>query len=960
MTYGGGRAKRAGRSEIEEALDDQELHFRSGDRRLVEEYLRTHPALREHTDAVLDLIYHEILLRRELGETPTAEEYVGRFPTFSEDLVRQFAADDVMRTASDLTMAGPQSTDDGNGAGAGRADLGPVGRLGAIEGYELLSVLGRGGMGVVYKARDLKLGRIVAIKMIAEANDASPQHLGRFRAEAELVARLQHPNIIQVHGVGEHQGCPYFSLEFVGGGSLADRLAEGPMAPRQTASLVETLAHAASAAHRAGIVHRDLKPSNVLLTADGVPKISDFGLAKLLGADSVRTLSGETLGTPSYMAPEQAEGRSREVGPAADIYALGAILYQALTGRPPFLGASAIETLKLVVSTEVIPPRRLRPAVPRDLETICLKCLEKDPRKRYSSALDLAADLERFGDGRPIVARPVGALGRGCRYARRNPTLSVALAGLILTFALGTPSLFGLWVRASAERDRAERAANRALCAVRLLVQTGNDPSLPEEARSFSRALVSAGLKETQALLEELKADPRAEYQRVEAYGALAELQFSDGDHGGALQSHRTAISLAEALVASDPASIRNRYNLAGCLQRLTGAWPPVDEYLSAAWRSTEICQDLCTQHPSADQHDWIRMIAMNHFNVGNLHYVSGRKLDALESLSQARTAFQRSLDRGDRIPETLEFTARCETFLCRLNSELGRVDDALDDGRKASDRYRQLIAADPDESDYPVRLSRSESEVGQMALAYDRWDLAITSYSTARNLLKEAIARPGQSQSRLAALQEALAVADHNLRDAYNSDRARYRAERKLLEREGFEICDKISLVKPLSPNMRIAYAHCCFSIADDEEEDGATPDLALYRKAERLLAELVAQDPRHDENRGYLVYVQRRLAEEQKAARRIRGRSNLAISLAGDGPASVPGLLPGRARLRPAARGDRSLTPTAGRRGPRAASPALGRRHDRDAARGGRRGLQRHQTAAQRPGVRARSIEP
>ena len=221
------------------------------------------------------------------------------------------------------------------------------------------------------------------------------------------------------------------------------------MAMVEAAVLVETLARAVQAAHQAGVVHRDLKPSNVLLTADGVCKVSDFGLAKLLDSDSARTLSGQVLGTPSYMAPEQAEGHSRQVGPLADIYALGAILYHALTGRPPFLGESQLETLKLVTSTEVVSPHLLRPDVPRDLETICLKCLDKEPHKRYASAKALAEDLRRFLEGRPITARPVGPVGRSWRWAKRKPWLAGLSAALLLTFAIGTPSLLWLWIRAS-------------------------------------------------------------------------------------------------------------------------------------------------------------------------------------------------------------------------------------------------------------------------------------------------------------------------------------------------------------------------------------------------------------------------------------------------------------------------------------------------------------------------------
>jgi tetratricopeptide (TPR) repeat protein/tRNA A-37 threonylcarbamoyl transferase component Bud32 len=328
--------------------------------------------------------------------------------------------------------------------------------------YEVLDEIGRGGMGVVYKARDVKLGRLVALKTIAEGRHASADLKERFRAEALAAGRLRHPHIVVIHAIGEHEGLPYLALEYVEGGSLSQRLAQGPMPVLEGASVVETLAKAVHVAHTAGIIHRDLKPSNVLLAADGSPKVSDFGLAKLLGSDSARTLSGQVLGSPSYMAPEQAEGHARQVGPAADIYALGAILYHALTGRPPFLGGSVMETLQLAVTTDAVPPRRLRPDVPRDLETICLKCLEKEPQKRYESALAVAEDLRRFQEGKPIAARPLGGAGRLVRWCRRNPKLAGLAAALALTFALGTPTLIGLWLRASAARAQAQLEADNS------------------------------------------------------------------------------------------------------------------------------------------------------------------------------------------------------------------------------------------------------------------------------------------------------------------------------------------------------------------------------------------------------------------------------------------------------------------------------------------------------------------
>ena len=317
-----------------------------------------------------------------------------------------------------------------------------------FPGHEVEGQIGRGGMGVVYRARDVRLGRVVALKTLAEARYATREQVERFLDEARAVARLRHPNIMAIHAIGEHEGRPYLSLEYLEGGSLAQRLANGPMAPRPAAALVETLARAVEVAHRAGVVHRDLKPGNVLLTAEGVPKVGDFGLAKLMDSDSALTCSGQVMGTPSYMAPEQAEGHSSRVGPPADVYALGAILYQSLTGRPPFLGHSALETIRLAATTDAVPPTRLRPEVSRNLETVCLKCLEKDPGSRYESAAGLADDLRRFLDGRPILARPVSQVGRMLRWAGRNPRLAMVSGLLVAMFALGAPGFFALWVAA--------------------------------------------------------------------------------------------------------------------------------------------------------------------------------------------------------------------------------------------------------------------------------------------------------------------------------------------------------------------------------------------------------------------------------------------------------------------------------------------------------------------------------
>jgi len=306
-----------------------------------------------------------------------------------------------------------------------------------IASYEILGVLGEGGMGVVYKARQRGLKRLVALKMIRTDRRGSADRLSRIRTEAEAVARLRHPNVVSIFEIGESDGMPFLSLELLEGGSLDDRLENTPQPGRPAAELVVTLAKAVQVAHDAGIIHRDLKPSNILFTEDGVPKITDFGLAKQLESDSRQTETGQIMGSPSYMAPEQARGHTKDVGPAADVYALGAVLYEMLTGRPPFKGETPVETLRQVTDDEVVPPSRLVPRVARDLETICLHCLNKDQSRRYGSAEALAGDLVRFLAGRPINARPTPFWERGSKLARRHPLATASLAaGLALTVGL--------------------------------------------------------------------------------------------------------------------------------------------------------------------------------------------------------------------------------------------------------------------------------------------------------------------------------------------------------------------------------------------------------------------------------------------------------------------------------------------------------------------------------------------
>jgi WD40 repeat protein/serine/threonine protein kinase len=520
-----------GRPDLSLLRADQRRRWQQGEPMLVEAYLRQHPAIQDDSEAVLDLVYNEWMLREEQGQAPPLEEYQRRFPQLAGPLKDLFDVHQALESgdadadgttfqvshhplepASQAATLPPGQTHPPAPPGAGEVP--------DVPGYDILARIGSGAFGVVYKARHLRLKRVVALKMLREGVQGIPGEAERFRDEAETIARLQHPNIVQIHEIGEYHGLPYLALEFVDGGTLAQKLNGTPLAADDAAGLAETLARAVHAAHRHGVVHRDLKPGNILLApnpkseapnpksevrnpkgnadtqarrlkpgggavsdtwvsglgfrvSDFSPKVTDFGLAKRLDTESSRTQSGTILGTPSYMAPEQASGKSKHIGPAADTYALGAILYELLTGRPPFKAETALDTVMQVVTDDPVPPRQLQPRVPRDLETICLKCLQKEPKKRYASALALADDLRRFVERKPIQARPVSLWERGWKWARRRPAQAALIA--VITLAALTLVIGGLLYNARLARALGETRQSLYVAQVNLAQREWKD-----------------------------------------------------------------------------------------------------------------------------------------------------------------------------------------------------------------------------------------------------------------------------------------------------------------------------------------------------------------------------------------------------------------------------------------------------------------------------------------------------
>jgi WD40 repeat protein/tRNA A-37 threonylcarbamoyl transferase component Bud32 len=419
-----------------------------------------------------------------------------------------------LRPERQLTDAWAVAGDTAVGNSLPHSSRSALGTVRYFGDYELLEEIARGGMGVVYKARQVSLNRAVALKMILAGRLATEDDVRRFHLEAEAAANLDDPGIVPIYEVGEYEGQHYFSMGFVEGESLADKVASGPLPVRQAAWLVRSVAESVQYAHDRGVIHRDLKPANVLLDRQGKPRITDFGLAKTVREDRGLTATGQVMGTPSYMPPEQAAGRAPEIGPASDVYALGAILYCLLTGRPPFQASSRTYTLLQVMEKEPVSPRQLNGAVPRDLETIALRCLQKEPRKRYSSARDLADDLGRYLDGKPIVARPVGPPERVWRWCRRNPALAAMTMTAILTTLVLAITATVMAGRFRRQRDEIKEQGDRTALA---LVQVEQ-----ERAQSLER------LRESLAAQGQAQRLAGARWAALKALGDAAKLKLSD------------------------------------------------------------------------------------------------------------------------------------------------------------------------------------------------------------------------------------------------------------------------------------------------------------------------------------------------------------------------------------------------------------------------------------------------
>lgn len=397
------------------------------------EYLTRYSQLGTADSLPVALIAEEYRVRKQWGGHPEHDEFLQRFPAQADELLsclQRIDQDVENELDHEHTLTLPPSSGHTHNWSRSQASHDAQDRVRYFGEYELLNEIARGGMGVVFRARQVKLNRIVAIKMLLSGALAGSEAVLRFKAEAEAAANLEHPGIVPIYEIGEHQGQHFFSMAFIDGQSLADRIKAGPLLSRPAAQLVIKICDAIAFAHAHGVVHRDLKPANVMLDVESQPRVTDFGLAKRSQSNDELTATGAIMGTPSFMAPEQAAGRGLEVGPLSDIYSLGAILYALLTGRPPFQAATALDTIQLVLDQEPVPPRELNPMIPVDLETICLKAMRKSPSRRYPSVHELQADLQAYLDGQPISARPASLASRVGGWIRRNRIASAIVLGV--------------------------------------------------------------------------------------------------------------------------------------------------------------------------------------------------------------------------------------------------------------------------------------------------------------------------------------------------------------------------------------------------------------------------------------------------------------------------------------------------------------------------------------------------
>ncbi len=710
-----------------------------------------------------------------------------------------------------------EATTNGNGA-SGHLTRGTAVRY--FGDYEIQKELGRCGMGVVYKARQVTLNRLVALKMIKAGVLADHDELRRFQNEAEAVALLDHGGIVPVYEVGEHDGQRYFSMKLVEGGNLADQLAAMKDNPRAAATLLAETAEAVHHAHMRGILHRDLKPANILVDAEGHPHVTDFGLAKRVEGDIEMTQSGAILGTPAYMSPEQANGRRGSITTATDIYGLGAILYALLTDKAPFGGDSLMETLDAVRTRPPDSPRKFNPNTPRDLETICLKCLEKDPRRRYPSAHELAVELKNWLDSRPISARRVGGSERAWLWCKRKPVVAALAAAVLLTVVGGTTAIIAVQALANKSLDRQRlRSEDRETRAIDAVKRYGDAVTNEKELKNnpalagLRRRLLKEPLAFLKDLRDRLQADrdttPESLDRLVETSLDLGKLTGEIGDREDAVIAYRESLTIGQELVNAHPTVDKYQNNLAtshnnlGTVLRETGkpadaikafqsalairrmladANPTVTKFqdtlaatlnniglllndtgkLVEARKSFDqalaIQQKLAEADPSVTDFQFHMSATLN--NIGSMQRGTGKTAEALKTFQSALAILQKLADVHPTVTEFQHGLANTHNGFAVVLTETGKPAEALQASRSSVGIYQKLADAHPTITEFQNNLATSHLTVGVLLGQTGKPAEAMTSYESALAIF-EKLARDHPESPEFASH---LAVILHNL----------------------------------------------------------------------------------------------------------------------------------------------------------------------------------------------------
>jgi serine/threonine protein kinase/tetratricopeptide (TPR) repeat protein len=890
----------------------------------LEDYVACYPELGPLEQLSADLIGEEYVVRQQWGDRPGQAEYLDRFPQQAKDLQEKLTRLDAEITPE---LAQPQpARRAGTGSEVARTDSRPEIALPAspastlvcpscgkrietaavatvrveepalssrrhlaktgeeepfLPGYVILGELGRGGMGVVYKARHMSLQRLVALKMI-RPELAGTRELQRFRREAEAVAQLHHPHIVQVYEVGELAGRPYISLEYVEGGSLAQKLAGTPQPVKPAAHLMEVLARAVQVAHQRGIIHRDLKPGNVLLARSNSPqavsldnnageetyepKLTDFGLAKRLDQETGQTQTGEIMGTPSYMAPEQASGRTQDIGPAVDVYALGAILYELLTGQPPFRGATTLDTLDLVRTQEPVPPRRLQPKLPRDLETICLKCLQKEPHQRYTSAEALAEDLRRFRTGEPIQARPVGSVERAWRWCRRKPLVASLTAALVLVFLLGFAGVLWQWRLAEEQRTLAEQSfrEERQVVDEYLIKITESEQLKDPGLAALRKDLLRGAQKYHQGFLERRGRDPALQAEIATTYSRLASIHLQNREFMEATQFAHEALQLRQRLVDAHPTSIPLRRDLAASYDQLATVQgyagqttAPLDNFQQARALGERLVQE------SPDDPELQDDLARTYMNTGLVQRRLGQRTEALDSHQQA----------GEIWARLVHFYPTVAKYKLHLAKNYGSIANARYDTEpdlalraygQALNLFIQLTGEHPGVFEYEKELAATHHNIGWLLYQNNELAQALQSNESARQIREKLV------RNTMVSLQNELARSYHNIgmlqRDAGQAAPALESFQQARAIRE------QLIQRPPENPFFRSDLGATLGELGQVMAELGRRQDaLTVYQQAVKHQQEAVAKAPK-------IVEFQQRLLEHYlglAAVQRDLGRS-------------------------------------------------------------------------------------